>query len=102
LDLRDATWKTARRTEGVLVTNGKPTEDATSLGAESWGRGLLKAALVLILAWGGFLFIPNKLLAYLTTRVTPHARDLLVTLWVVVFFVALSVIFVVLQKGRRQ
>jgi hypothetical protein len=102
LDLRDPTWKTARWSEGVLETNRKPTADTTSPGAESWGRGLLKAALVLILAWGGFLFIPNKLIAYLTTRVTPHARDLLVTLWVLVFFVALSWLFVILQEGRRR
>jgi hypothetical protein len=85
-----------------METTRKPTEDATAPRTESWGRELLKAALVLILAWGGFLLIPNKLLAYLTTRVTPHARDALVTLWVLVFFVVLSWLFVMLQKGRRR
>jgi hypothetical protein len=65
---------------------------------ESWGGALWKAALLLVLAWLGFLYVPNRLLAYLSTRVTPHARDALVTLWVVAFFAALSWLFVALQR----
>jgi len=80
--------------------NAKDNPDPRS--AESWGRASWKAGLTLVLAWAGFLFVPNRLLAYLTTRVTPHARDALVTVWVIVFFVALSWLFVGLQKGRRR
>lgn len=69
---------------------------------DTWGSSILKAALILILAWAGFLFVPNQLLGFLSQRVTPHARDLLVTLWFVFFFVALSVVFVAVQKGRRR
>ena len=57
---------------------------------------------ILVLAWAGFLFVPNKLLAYLTTRVTPHARDALVTLWMLVFFAGLAWLFVAFQKSRKR
>jgi hypothetical protein len=80
--------------------NAKDSSDPR--GTDSWGRASWNAGLILILAWAGFLFVPNRLMAYLTTRVTPHARDALVTLWVIVFFVALSWLFVRLQKGRRR
>jgi Kef-type K+ transport system membrane component KefB len=73
-----------------------------SRGPDSWGQAIPKAALIVVLAWAGFLFVPNKLLAFLTTRVTPHARDALVTLFVIVFFVALSWLFVALQNQRRR
>ncbi len=63
---------------------------------------MVKAAIVLALSWIGFLFVPNRLLAFLTTRVTPHARDALVTLWVIAFFIGLSWLFVTLQTGRRR
>ena len=60
-----------------------------------------KAALVLALAWLGFVFVPAQLLAFLTTRVGPNTRDALVTAWVVAFFVALARLFVVLQRRWR-
>jgi len=69
---------------------------------DEWVPALIKAAIVLALSWIGFLFIPNRLLAFLTTRVTPHARDALVTLWVIAFFIALSWLFVTFQKERRR
>jgi len=67
-----------------------------------WGAALWRAALVLLLAWAGFLVIPDRLLAYLAIRVSPHTRDALVTLWVAAFFVALSWLFVALQRPRRR
>jgi Kef-type K+ transport system membrane component KefB len=69
---------------------------------DQWVPDLIKAAIVLALSWIGFLFVPNRLLAFLTTRVTPHARDALVTLWVIAFFIGLSWLFVTLQKVRRR
>jgi hypothetical protein len=40
-------------------------------------------------------------MAFLSTRVTPHSRDAVVTLWVIAFFVVLCRVFVILQ-GRRE
>jgi dipeptide/tripeptide permease len=49
-----------------------------------------------------FVLIPNTLLAYLTTRMTPTGRDLVVaTTWALGFVVA-CVIFVRLQPRRRS
>jgi hypothetical protein len=73
-----------------------------SAATDEWVPALAKAAIFLALSWIGFLFVPNRLLAFLTTRVTPHARDALVTLWVTAFFIAMSWLFVALQKGRRR
>ncbi len=73
-----------------------------SSATDQWVPALVRAAIVLVLCWIGFLFVPNRLLAFLTTRVTPHARDALVTLWVIAFFIAMSWLFVALQKGRRR
>ena len=78
--------------------------EASRPGPESqeWGTALITGAIVVVLCWAGFLFIPDRLLVYLATRVSPHPRDLLVSLWVVAFFVALSWGFVRLQRGRRR
>ena len=69
---------------------------------DSWMSAGLKAGAILLLAWIGFLFVPNRFLAYLATRVTPNVRDGLVTGWVAVFFVFLSWLFVRLQRPRRS
>ena len=47
-------------------------------------------------------FIPDRLVAYLSTRVGPDVRDVLVLLWVLVWFVFLCWLFVVLQLGRPR
>jgi hypothetical protein len=88
--------------EGRVETGRTARGDLHSARPDSWGQAVSKAGLIVVLAWAGFLFVPNKLLAFLTTRVTPHARDALVTLFVVVFFVALSWLFLTLQKPRRR
>jgi Kef-type K+ transport system membrane component KefB len=77
-------------------------DSGDSSTTDRWVPDLIKAAIVLALSWIGFLFVPNRLLAFLTTRVTPHARDALVTLWVIAFFIGLSWLFVTLQKVRRR
>jgi hypothetical protein len=67
---------------------------------EGWGRALLKGLVVLILSWAGFLLVPDRMLAYLATRVTPHVRDAIVATYVVVFFIVLARGFVALQRRR--
>lgn len=70
------------------------------VSAEGWGSAAWKAALILILSFVGFILVPNRLVASLS--VTPRARDALLLAWVVVFFLALSWFFVVLQRGLRR
>jgi hypothetical protein len=74
--------------------------NGSSSTVEGWGPALLEGSVVLLLCWAGFLFVPDRLLAYLTTRVSPHVRDALVTAYFVLFFIALAWGFVRLQQRR--
>jgi hypothetical protein len=74
----------------------------TSSPDRGWADATLRAVAVIGLCWVGFLFVPNQLVGYLTTRVSPHTRDALVSLWVLAFFVALSWGFVALQPRRNR
>jgi hypothetical protein len=49
-----------------------------------------------------FVRIPNDLLTYLSTRTVPFTRDLLVTLFWAVAFVAACWLFVRLQRKRGR
>jgi hypothetical protein len=69
-------------------------------GRERWGEAILKAAALLLLAYAGFAIVPDRLLAYLTLHVSPRARDGLVVLWTVAFFIVLTWIFVAIQRWR--
>jgi hypothetical protein len=69
---------------------------------QGWGQAALRAFVVLILSDVFLLLIPNRLLAYLTTRVGPNVRDALVTGWVTVVFIGLSWVLLALQRpGKR-
>jgi hypothetical protein len=65
-----------------------------------WGGAALRAVLILVLSFVGFVIVPDRLLAFLATRVEPTPRDALVLIWVVVFFVVLTKVFVALQRRR--
>jgi hypothetical protein len=67
--------------------------------AMTWRDATLRAGLILLLSLVGFMIVPDRLLAFLATRVEPTLRDALLVLWNVVFFVALAKVFVPLQ-GR--
>jgi len=67
----------------------------------TWGAALGKAAAQLIACYALLLYVPNRLLAFLATRVTPNVRDAIVLAWEVVFFLVLAWLFVALQRGRR-
>jgi polyferredoxin len=84
-----------------LGTGGEPVETSPRPETREWLRSGMAAVLILILSWVGFMFVPDRLLAFLSTRVTPHARDALVTLWVAFFFVVMSVLFVAFQRRWR-
>ncbi len=70
-------------------------------GGGSWGAAALKALAMIAISFLVFVLVPNSLLAYLTTRMTPTGRDLVVATWWLVAFVVACWIFVRLQRRRR-
>lgn len=69
---------------------------------DGWGGALVRAATVLVASFVGFIWVPNRLVSFLATRVVPNTRDGLVVLWVSGFFVVLSFAFVKLQRKRER
>jgi hypothetical protein len=68
---------------------------------EGWGRALSKGAVILTASLVGFVVVPNELLAYLPLHgVAPAPRDAIVAVWMTIWFVATSVVFVRLQRRR--
>jgi hypothetical protein len=75
---------------------------AARSGTDTWSTAGWKSVLILALAALGFLVIPDRLVTYLALHTAPRTRDLLVLLWVVVFFVFLTWLFIRLQpRGGR-
>jgi len=64
----------------------------------SWGAASLGAAAMILLSYLVFVLIPNMLLTYLTTRLTPTGRDLVVVGWWVLAFLLSCLVFVRLQR----
>ena len=82
-----------------MGTVGEPMGGDTR--TTSWGAALLGAAAMILLSFLVFILIPNSLLAYLTTRMTPTGRDLVVVAWWALAFVASCVVFVRLQRRGK-
>ncbi len=71
-----------------------------SADMDPWGNALFHAVVMVALSFIAFVLIPNTLLGYLTTRMTPVGRDLVVTgCWAVAFLIV-CVVFVRLQQKR--
>jgi hypothetical protein len=68
--------------------------------AMGWTRPAIGAAVMIVLSYVAFVFVPNTLLGYLSTRVVPTWRDLIVVAWWAMAFVACCWVFVRLQRGR--
>jgi hypothetical protein len=74
----------------------RPAEQPT----DGWGTAIVKSAVILALALVGFGVVPDRLVTYLSRHMSPTGRDLLVSLWVLVFFVFLCWLYVRLQRPR--
>jgi len=74
----------------------------TGFATERWRRSSAIAAVLLVVAVVGFVVVPDRLLAFLSTRTGPRTRDALVVLYVVVFFIALSWLFVRVQREEAE
>lgn len=68
---------------------------------DGWSGAASRAALILAASAVGFLVIPDRAMAFLTTRLAPGTRDVLVSLWVVVCFVLLCWAVLVVQRRQR-
>jgi len=74
----------------------------TSEERETWSRAVVAAAIVVVASAAAFVLIPNQLIGYLSLRVSPKERDLLVTGWWVLAFVGCCWLFVQLQPRRKR
>jgi hypothetical protein len=95
--------------DAALVETNARLSHRSSLGTAgpierqtSWVRSFGLAAVILLVSYLAFVLIPNNLLAYLSTRTVPFTRDLLVTLWGTVGFIACGWLFVRLQRSRER
>ena len=71
--------------------------------AGGWGAAALLGGLVMIAAYYGFVWIPDRwIVTFLSSRVAAQTRDALVLLWDAAVFVVLSWVFVRLQRGRAR
>ena len=63
-------------------------------------RAVTAALFMIVLSFVAFVFVPNTLLGYLSTRVVPTWRDLIVVAWWAFAFLGCCWVFVRLQRGR--
>jgi hypothetical protein len=84
------------RQGGVSAMNAGPAS-RDSLATAAW-----KALILLALSFVGFMLIPDRLLSYLSVHVAPRTRDSFVSLWLAVFFVFMTWLFVRLQVTSRR
>lgn len=78
-----------------------PARARDEVGTEGWGAAGWKAVVVLAASGLSFVLIPDRLVAFLSTRVGPGVRDALLALWVTVAFIVLSWTLVQVQRRRR-
>ncbi len=83
------------------MERARSPEEAGAPARTSWGHAALAAAAMVAISFVVFVLIPNTLLGYLTTRMTPTGRDLVVATWWAVGFVGACIAFVRLQPRRR-
>ena len=83
------------------MERARSPEHAGTPAATSWGRAALAALAMVAVSFFVFVLIPNTLLGYLTTRMTPAGRDLVVAGCWAFGFVLACLIFVRLQPRRR-
>lgn len=82
-------------------SRGEGARPESALPSGNWGGALVRAAVILVASFVGFVLIPNRLVGYLSLHVVPKTRDGLVLLWVVAFFLFMCWLFVRLQRRGR-
>jgi hypothetical protein len=85
---------------GVAERAGGASDAAPGV-ATSWPRAFIAAAVMIVASFVLLVLVPNTLLGFLTTRVVPTWRDILVVAYWMVAFVVCCLLFVRLQRGRN-
>ena len=83
----------------MAATDGLPNGERAA-PTRSWARAIVAAAVMIVLSFVALVLVPNTLLGYLTTRVVPTWRDLLVVLYWMTAFVGCCWAFLRLQRER--
>ena len=68
----------------------------------TWLGAAIRAVAMLVVSVVVFALVPERLLTFLTIRVSPSVRDALVVLWWAIALVATFALFVRLQRSRRS
>ena len=68
----------------------------------SWSAAMLRAATMLVASALLFLFVPNRLLGYLSIHIVPNWRDFLLVVYWAAAFAAGCWLFVLLQRDRAR
>ena len=74
----------------------------TGRGSGNWLSAVIRGTVMLVASVVAFVLVPNQLLTYLSLHAAPRVRDLLVTTWWMLAFVACCVLFLRLQRGRAR
>ncbi len=80
---------------------GEGADPEVAASSAGWGGAIVRAAILLILSFVGFVSVPDRMQAYLSLHVVPRTRDGLVLLWVTAFFLFMCWLFVRLQRRER-
>ncbi len=68
--------------------------------ATGWGRALLAGSAVLVASVIVLLVVPDRLMAFLSPRVSPAIRDVLVVAWVGAWLLVLTAGIMAIQRRR--
>jgi hypothetical protein len=83
------------------MTAVKERQDGESAApGPPWPSAIAAAVVMIVLCWVSFVFAPNTLLGFLSTRVVPTWRDLIVIVYWMAAFVCCCWAFVALQRRR--
>jgi hypothetical protein len=84
----------------LMAATDLPPNGERPASLRGWARAIVAAAVMVVLSFVALVLVPNTLLGYLTTRVVPTWRDLLVVLYWMAAFAGCCWAFLLLQRQR--
>jgi hypothetical protein len=83
-----------------MATLGQRRDGKPAAFGRSWWQAIVAAVVMIVLSFVAFVFVPNTLLGYLSTRLVPTWRDLTVVVYWMAAFAGCCWAFVHLQRVR--
>jgi hypothetical protein len=83
-----------------MAAKNEPPSGERAASRRGWPGAIVAAAVMVVLSFVLLVLLPNTLLGYLTTRVVPTWRDLLVVVYWMAAFAACCWAFLLLQRQR--